>query len=155
MVRLVRARPEDAEVLAQVSKRAFDDDVSVGAPGPGGPPGYDLPGWQATMMRRAEAYYKLVREGQIVGGAIVFRPGPGHYHLGRIFVEPALHRRGIGTQACELLWREYPLARRWTLETPAWNRRTQAFYEKLGFVRVGESAEGIHYERTLRRATPR
>ena len=29
-----------------------------------------------------------------------------------------------------------PLAKSWTLETPAWNQRTRYFYEKAGFTIV-------------------
>jgi len=70
-----RARPQDARLLASVSKRAFDDDVHYGAPGPGGPPGYDSEAWQRRMMRYGE-YYVMAREGEVIGGMIVFRKEP-------------------------------------------------------------------------------
>ena len=35
------AKPEDAEILTEISTRSFDSDTEVGAPGKGGPPGYD------------------------------------------------------------------------------------------------------------------
>ncbi len=63
-----------------------------------------------------DLYYRIVSDDGIVGGMIVFDKGAGHYELGRIFVEPERQGQGIGTQALEFLWREYPLATRWTLE---------------------------------------
>ena len=46
------------------------------------------------------------------------------------------------------LWRTYPLATRWTLDTPAWNRRTRHFYSKMGFVEIGQDGRGgVHFER--------
>ncbi len=43
-VTLAKAKARDADALADISERAFNSDVDCGAPGPGGPPGYDQPG---------------------------------------------------------------------------------------------------------------
>lgn len=149
MIQFIKARPSDAEKLAQASKRAFDDDIRYGAPEPGGPPGYDSAAWQAKMMRMSD-YFKIVADGQIIGGIIVFRKGMREYNLGRIFIEPEHQNQGIGTRAFQFLWQEYPLAKRWTLDTPVWNRRTRYFYQKVGFVEIGEDAHGgILFERQI------
>jgi RimJ/RimL family protein N-acetyltransferase len=56
----------------------------------------------------------------------------------------------------EFLWKAYPLAKCWTLGTPAWNRRTRHFYQKVGFVEVGEDDRGgILLERRIAAAPPR
>jgi RimJ/RimL family protein N-acetyltransferase len=148
-----KARPQDAPALADASKRAFHSDVDCGAPGLGGPPGYDSAQWQRKMMRFGD-YYTIVVGEEIIGGIIVFRKAPREYELGRIFVDPAFQNQGVGTRAFEFLWQEYPLAKRWTLGTPAWNRRTRHFYKKVGFEEIGEDAhEGILFERRVARAT--
>ena len=140
---LKKARPTDAATLAAISERAFHSDVHCGAPPgpPGGPPGYNSAQWQSMMMRMGD-YYKILVDGQIVGGVIVFRKAPREYELGRIFVDPDFQNQGIGTQAFDFLWEEFPLAKRWTLGTPAWNRRTRHFYRKVGFVEIGEDGHG-------------
>jgi GNAT superfamily N-acetyltransferase len=144
-----KARSQDADALTEASKRAFHSDIDCGAPGLGGPPGYDSPRWQREMMRVGD-YYTIVLRGEIVGGFIVFRKAPRVYELGRIFVDPDFQNRGIGAQAFEFLWQEFPLAKCWTLGTPAWNRRTRHFYRKVGFEQVGEDAhEGILFERRM------
>lgn len=160
-VQLERARKEDAETLADISKRAFHSDVHVGAPkgkdgAPdegGGPPGYDSPEFQARMMKVCH-YYKMVYDGQIVGGLIASRRRPGHYELERIFVDPEYHNKGIASRAFEKVWPMYPDANIWTLGTPEWNVRTKHFYEKLGFVQVGWTKDepdwrGRYYERVM------
>jgi GNAT superfamily N-acetyltransferase len=135
---LRRARPDEAAALADISRRAFDSDLALGlAPGPGGPPGYTSPEWQAQMMRAGD-YHAVTVDEALAGGAIVFGKGGALCELGRIFIDPEWHGRGIGKQAMALLFAAYPQARRWTLDTPTWNRRTRAFYESLGFVAVGE-----------------
>jgi len=147
MLQFKKARPRDGAALAKVSERAFHSDIYCGAPGLGGPPGYKSEDWQARMMRFGQ-YYKMLVDGQIVGGFIVFRKAPREYELGRIFVDPDFQNQGIGTQAFEFMWQEFPLAKRWTLGTPAWNRRTRHFYKKVGFVEMGEDGHGgVLFER--------
>ena len=155
MPRFSRARPQDSAKLAKVSERAFHSDIDCGAPEIGGPPGYDSAGWQRKMMRIAK-YYKILLRNQIVGGIIVFAKEPRCYELGRIFVDPDFQNQGIGTQAFEFLWQEYPLAKKWTLGTPAWNVRTRHFYKKVGFTEVGTDEHGgILFERRVGAAQKR
>jgi GNAT superfamily N-acetyltransferase len=136
-VALRPATPEEAEALAEISRRAFDSDPALGGPGPGGPPGYASADWQAQMMTVGR-YHAVTVDGALAGGAIVFGMGPGHCELGRLFLDPKWHRQGIGKRVMALLFAAYPDAQRWTLDTPVWNRRTRAFYEGLGFLPVGE-----------------
>lgn len=148
-----RAKVEDAKALALVSWKAFDHDVNYGAPKDGGPPGYKSDVWQSTMVKRGW-YYKILAEGRIIGGIIVFPRREGHYELGRIFLHPDFQNQGIGTQAFAFLWKEFPKAKRWTLSTPGWNRRTRHFYQKVGFVQVGVDGpplrpRAIHYEHRI------
>ena len=150
-----KAKPSDADALARASERAFHSDIHCGAPGIGGPPGYNSAAWQTKMMRLGD-YFKIIVGDQVVGGLIVFRKGTRQYELGRIFVAPDFQNQGIGTQAIEFLWQEYPLAKRWTLGTPAWNRRTRHFYKKVGFVEIGEDGRGgILFERRIAAGTAR
>lgn len=146
---IAKAKLADAELLAQVSKDAFNNDIHYGAPGPGGPPGYDSAAWQAKMMRLGD-YYKIEVEGQIVGGFIVLRRRAREYELGRIFIAAEHQNQGIGAKAMEFLWQKYPLVKRWTLDTPEWNARTRHFYRKMGFTEIGKDAQGlILFERRI------
>jgi ribosomal protein S18 acetylase RimI-like enzyme len=150
-VTLRPARPDEADTLAAISARAFHSDHAFGGPVAGGPPGYDSPAWQRQAMRWGE-YHAVEVERELVGGAIVSRKGPGHCELSRLFLDPDRHRRGIGRRVMALLEEAYPEVARWTLDTPAWNRRTRPFYEGLGFVEVGRvthpgGPELILYER--------
>ncbi|MGD2201361.1 MAG: GNAT family N-acetyltransferase [Candidatus Bathyarchaeota archaeon] len=127
---------DDVELLAEISERAFDTDLQYGSPGEGGPKGYDSPEFYLKILEYLDCYTILL-EGDVVGGVMVGSRLEGHKILERIFVDPTLHRRGIGTRAMELVFDRYPEAGLWTLGTPEWNVRTKAFYESLGFVQVG------------------
>jgi len=146
---LEKATAADAAKLAQISKRAFDSDIDCDAPGPGGPPGYDSPAWQARTMRAAAAYYTLRIDGEIAGGAIVFDQGRGRYYLARIFLDPAYHRQGIGLSFMDLVLAQFPQAGKWSLETPAWNWRTRRFYLKAGFQLVRQIRDELFFEKEM------
>ena len=135
-VRLEEATEEDAELLAEISRRAFDTDVDVGAPGDGGPPGYDSPEFQIRALDWAD-YYTILLDDELVGGLIIGSVNEEHRVMERIFVDSDHHRKGIGTRSMELLEALYPDLKLWTLGTPEWNQRTKAFYEKQGYVQVG------------------
>jgi GNAT superfamily N-acetyltransferase len=148
-----RATAADAEALVAAQIAAFHHDAVL-YPGVeiGGPPGYD----SVEDMRRRMAEgqcYKMLDTGQIAGGMVVFDMGAGHVHLGVIFIDPAHQNRGLGTQALQFLERTYTDATRWTLDTPTWAIRNQHFYEKLGYVKVGEEVLPditlIQYEKRL------
>lgn len=154
MVRIEKATPQDARILAEISRQSFDNDTHYGAPGEGGPPGYDSPEWQKKMMRIAAAYCKIVLDGQIVGGFILFRQGTDQIELGRIFIAPGVQNQGVGAEACSAMHELFPTVHRWTLGTPQWNKRNHHFYEKMGYKKVGEVPEGdgpaeFLYEKTL------
>ena len=155
MVTFERAKPGDAKALALASWKAFDHDIHYGAPKVGGPPGYRSDKWQSKMMHVGR-YYKICVDGRIIGGIIAFPQGHGTCNLGRIFIHPDYQNRGIGTQAMAFIEGEFPDARKWTLGTPSWATRNHHFYEKVGYVKVGEEGtaedRGFLYEKVI--ATP-
>lgn len=131
------ASDADAETLVQIQIAAFHhDSVLYPAVAQGGPPGYD----SVEQMRKniaQHACYKLLAGGRPIGVMVIFDQGEGHIHLDGIAIDPSYHNRGFGTLAMQFLEQAYP-ARRYTLDTPGWAVRNQHFYEKIGYVKVGE-----------------
>jgi GNAT superfamily N-acetyltransferase len=146
------ATTNDAAALVAVQVAAFHHDSEI-YPGiaMGGPPGYDSVAVMRQKIEQDESYI-IRHKGQCIGGLVVLDQGAGHYHLDVIFIDPAYHSRGIGTQAMQFIEQTYP-ARRWTLDTPQWATRNQHFYEKLGYVPVGTHADDdtplIAYEKRV------
>lgn len=147
-----RAKAQDAKRLVEVQIAAFHHD-SVLYPdiGIGGPPGYDSIDVMRGKIAQHECY-KIIDDGQIIGGAVVFNNGNGHYHLDILFIAPDFQNRGIGTRAMQFIERQFPAAR-WTLDTPAWAVRNIHFYERLGYARVDEFEDDgtplIAYEKRI------
>ncbi len=147
-----RAAAADAGALVKVEIASFNDESRIYAGiDIGGPPGYDSVVVMLQKIQEADAY-KIVHDGQIIGGIVVYNEGQGHLHLDLIFVATGYHNRGIGTQAMQFLDQAYT-AKKWTLDTPGYAVRNQHFYEKFGYIKVGEEQlDGftlIAYEKNL------
>jgi len=142
-----RASVDDAEALSEISRRAFDSDVHCGSEEPGGPDGYDSVSWQQQVIEAFD-YYKIVLDQRLIGGLIVRCLPQRVCKLARMFIDPAYHRFGHGMTAMNAALAMYPDAKRWWLDTPAWNTRTRPFYLKCGF-HIKEEKDGILiFERT-------
>ena len=140
-----KAGTADAVTLTGISKRSFDSDAVVGGPSAGGPPGYaSVPYY--TKMARSNHLFKLTDNGLIVGGAVLF-PEKDGLNIGRIFVSPEHHRQGYGTYMMREIEAMFPDAKAFTLDTPVWNVRTNAFYTKLGYTEIRRSSEFVYYSK--------
>ena len=144
-LQFMKAGTSDALVLNAISRLAFDSDTEVGAPSAGGPPGYMSLKYHMKMAKSGHLF-KLTENGLILGGAILFRRG-GTLNIGRIFIDPQHFRKGYGTCMMREIEALFPDARLFTLDTPAWNTRTNAFYTRLGYSEVKRDKELIYYSK--------
>ena len=145
-LQLLKAATADAVTLVGISKHAFDSDIEVGASELCGPPGYkSLPFY--TKMARMNCLYKLIDEdGLTVGGAVLFVKD-NEMNVGRIFVSPEHFRKGYGIFMMRQIETMFPEVQIFTLDTPVWNVRTNAFYQKLGYVEVCRDSDFVYYEK--------
>ena len=146
---LTKAGTSDAPVINSISKRAFDSDIAVGAPSKAGPPGYKSVGFHVKMAK-TDHLYKLSVDGLIVGGAILFMDGL-QLNIGRIFVDPEHFRKGYGIFIMQEIERIFSDAKEIFLDTPVWNVRTNAFYQKLGYTEYKKDGEFVYYSKSCDR----
>ena len=135
IVSLLEASELDSEHFAEIAKRAYNSDLDFGAPGPGGPQGYDSAAFYTRSLRFLGCYVVLLGE-ELVGGVMV-NVGGVHGVVERVFIDPNYHRKGVGSEAMKLIVARYPDVALWTLGAPEWNTRTAGFLEKLGFKHIG------------------
>ena len=144
---------EDIPILTNIMKRAFDDDAQkhLGIE-EGGPPGYDngdffrewLFGYDESIGQ------KIIVDGQVIGGFIVWDLEHKHNILGTIFIDPDCQDKGIGTQAWDYIEASYPDAKSWTLDTPTWAIKNHHFYaKKCGFQRVETKDDMVIFKKPL------
>ena len=144
-LQFLKASTADAVSLMCISKKAFDSDVEVGASSVGGPPGYATLSFH-TKMTRMNCLYKLVDDYKIVGGALLFLKDD-ILNVGRIFVDPEYFRKGYGIFMMQQIEESFAEVKVFTLDTPIWNIRTNAFYQKLGYVEVRRDGDFVYYEK--------
>ncbi|MBQ3864705.1 MAG: GNAT family N-acetyltransferase [Clostridia bacterium] len=142
-LQLVKAGISDALTLNEISRRAFDSDIQVGAASPGGPPGYMSLSFHTEMAQQGHLY-KLTDEGLIVGGAILFLNN-NVMNVARIFVAPEYFRKGYGIYIMQEVENMFPEVKEFTLDTPVWNIRTNRFYSKLGYKEIKRDNEFVFY----------
>ena len=144
-LKLLKAGTSDALTLNGISKRAFDSDILVGAASSGGPAGYMSVPFHTKMARQGHLY-KLTDEGLIVGGAILFLKNDV-LNIGRIFVAPEHFRKGYGSFMMNEIETMFSEAKEFTLDTPVWNIRTNAFYSKLGYRQIKQDNGLVFYSK--------
>jgi len=138
VITLERACQEDASALLAAKIDAFSGDVRLYGYGP---PGYDS---QEDVLNALgcpdKHYFKILSDGEIIGGLCAQDMGGGHFSLNSLYVLTDRHSEGTGSAAMQLLFDAYPGVARWTTETPYLSVRNHHFYEKLGFVKTGQTA---------------
>ena len=145
-LKLLKAGSADAVTLVGISKHAFDSDVEVGASDLCGPPGYKSLQFY-TKMARMNCLYKLIDDdGLTVGGAVLFVKD-NEMNVGRIFVAPEHYRKGYGIFMMQQIETMFPDVQIFTLDTPVWNVRTNAFYQKLGYTEVRRDNDFVYYQK--------
>ena len=145
-LQFVKAGTSDALVLTGISKQAFDSDVELGAPSSGGPPGYRSVSFHVKMARMNHLFKLADENGVILGGAILFRRGDT-LNIGRIFIDPQHFRKGYGILMMREIEALFPDVKVFTLDTPVWNTRTNAFYTRLGYSEVKRDADFVYYSK--------
>jgi len=137
------AGTSDALTLTGISKRSFETDVSVGGPSKGGPPGYMSVPFH-TKMARMKHLYKLTDNGLVVGGAILSLKDDV-LSIERIFVAPEYFRKGYGLFMMKQIEELFSNVKKFLLDTPDWNVRTNSLYKKLGYKELRRGKGLVYY----------
>jgi GNAT superfamily N-acetyltransferase len=145
---IVIAEENQIKTIVDMSVRAFETDVNVGGAKGDCPPEYGSVEWHKQMAREGHLYQAMIGN-DIVGAAIVFPDETENsVYIGRIFIDSIYHRKGYGIQLMECIEKNYPSATEFNLDTPRWNVRTNAFYEKLGYQIIKEEDGFVFYRKT-------
>lgn len=145
MITIERAHTEDAPALLAAKVDAFSEDIRLYGYGP---PGYDsLKDILGVIECPDRHYFKILSGNEVIGGLCAQDMGGGHFNLNSLYVFTDRHNEGAGSTAMRLLFEAFPGVTRWTTETPYLSVRNHHFYEKLGFVKTGQSmpeADGFY-----------
>lgn len=145
---LRRSSSSEVKDLSDISTKAFETDSSVGGPDNDGPPGYNSEEWHMKMIEENHLYTYLTDDNTIVGGAVLF--GEEHLYVGRIFIDPGYFRQGYGLALMDDIERLFD-PQTIKLDTPLWNKRTNRFYVKCGYIETGRDSENVYFEKVKER----
>lgn len=141
---ITRAVESDCEALACVANSVFSMDSKINGPLPDG---VADPEAHKSYIQMSN-YYKILNNGELVGGLCLIKEAPKHVEVGIIFLEPEMQDQGIGRDVLCVMEEVYSNITQWTLDTGYQDYRNQHFYEKLDYNRVGttEPEENGYYK---------
>jgi RimJ/RimL family protein N-acetyltransferase len=139
MIRIEIAKVEDAKDIIKCKIDAYREEVDLYG---FGPRDYDSLEEQTKLIEEGN-YFKILDNEKIIGGIRVRDNGEGEYWIGAVYIYSVKQNKGVGTKAMNLLFREFKDAKKWFLETSYLSFRNQHFYEKMGFVKFGETKPDI------------
>ena len=143
-MRIVKAEEKQVSKIVDISIRAFETDVDVGGAKGDCPPGFDSVEWHGQMAQEGHLYAAMIGD-DLVGAAIVFPDEKSQsVYVGRIFIDSLYHRKGYGTRLMECIEKIFTWATEFNLDTPLWNKRTNAFYQGLGY-RLIKAEDGFNF----------
>ncbi len=137
-VRIVPALLKDAQIITSLRRATFDDDAARFAPPKTSPPrGYDSVEHTEREINLGSQFKVLVHD-ELIGALEIHINLQQEHLLSSFFLVSQWQSRGIGTKIMQTLEEIFPSAVLWRLSTAEWATRNHYFYEKLGYVRVGE-----------------
>ena len=143
-MRIVKAEARQIANIVDMSIRAFETDVLVGGTKGDCPPGFDSAEWHEQMAQEGHLYAAMEGD-DLVGAAIVFPDEKAKsVYVGRIFIDSKYHRKGYGTRLMDCIEKTFPFATEFHLDTQCWNKRTNAFYQRLDY-RVIKTEDGFRF----------
>lgn len=136
----------EVEELTRMSIEAFHTDYLVGGDPEDGPPDYDSVFWHEEMRTQGNLYSYLDGKGNMVGGAVLFSKKDMVY-VGRVFIDPLYHKMGYGYQLMLDIEELFSETKKFKLDTPLVNIRTNRLYQKVGYQEIDRDVDTITYEK--------
>lgn len=134
MIELVKLVDNDMDEFTEVAIQSFEEDKSRYGEYP---PLIDIEHRRLRFIDQGYSY-EIKKDDELIGGTVIFEYKNGRYTIGSIFILPAYQNQGIGQQVIRLIEGKYPDAKSWFLDTPYLSFRNHHFYEKMGYVKIGE-----------------
>jgi GNAT superfamily N-acetyltransferase len=134
MIELVKLEKRDIDEFTEIAIQSFEEDKIMYGDYP---PLIDIENHALRFIHQGDTY-KILKEGKLIGGTVIFNDRNGHYTLGAIFIHPSYQNQGFGQQVMQLIEEKYSDAKSWFLDTPYLSVRNHHFYEKMGYIKTGE-----------------
>ncbi|GLS04083.1 hypothetical protein GCM10007860_12290 [Chitiniphilus shinanonensis] len=111
-------------------------------------PDHHLPAMHC-FHRRSGDYRKIVCDGVLAGVVLVSSSGREHARIELLYLDPVYQGRGLGGQVLALVEAAYPQVRVWSLDTTRHSARNLPFYQRHGYVVVGQDEDEFYLVKRL------
>jgi len=150
---ITRTKMSEAEALLKIQREAFLSDLKKYKDYDTSPAAELLDFFKYKLNH--SIHYTIFLNGKIVGGICIVKITDIHYRLFRIFLNPAIQNRGLGSKILTQIEKKFPHVKEWSLDTPKDNTRTRHFYEKFGYkktkeFKVNDRLTLIEYEKKIK-----
>lgn len=153
-VTIEKAQILNAEALREIMARTFDEEAKRWlTDGKVVDANIQPPGYSSIEMSRymiEELDYYIIKSGiDLVGGLILTITGGVFGRIDRIFIDPSYQGQKIGSSVITLLEQEFPIIKRWELETSSRQINNHRFYEKMGYTISYKTDEEYGYSKEM------
>lgn len=156
IISIEKATILDAEKLTEIMKTTFDEEAKRWLYGQDDVIDYNIqpPGYSSVEMMKYSIEeldtYKVIMGEKVIGGIIVTISGKSYGRIDRIFVEPFLQGKGIGSRVIKLIEEKFPNIRIWDLETSSRQINNHHFYKKMGYETIFETEDEYCYVKKIK-----
>ena len=148
MLTVRKMQKQDVGVLFEIALRAFQPDFEKHGEYP---PLIDQK--HKKFMPPLSSGVVILQDDSIIGGAFALTFSK-RGEIAAIFIDPSLHRQGLGAQAMALVEGMHPKVRKWSLGVSN-NVPLQWFFQSLGYARSGDVKDrkgeiiGVKYQKII------
>ncbi|MFS0597523.1 GNAT family N-acetyltransferase [Peribacillus frigoritolerans] len=135
-ITIKRTSLTEVDMLLAIQKEVFAEDYALYEDHDSTP----VNETEAKLIENIERFfhYTILSDNAIIG-AIDIRPlDENRLRLSKFFLRNEFQNKGLGSKIIKLMESEFPLIKDWSLYTPYLNKRNHHFYEKLGYIKIGE-----------------
>lgn len=112
-----------------------------------------IPGYNSINMQTYHTwnnnYYKIMYDAVLIGVILIAYTGREHGRIDRFYIKPNIQNKGIGSKVLGLIEAMYPMVKIWTLDTAQKSLRNHKFYEKNGYIKMGEDEQERYYQKLV------
>lgn len=136
-VQIILANKKSAEDLKNISINAFKNGFEKYGHYP---PGIESLDWHLSEIKK-EYYYQIKYENKLAGGICLVPTDKDHMEIKYFFIGSKFQNIKIGSKVIKLIENKYDSIKNRYLVTPYKEYRNHHFYEKLGYIKIGEIKE--------------
>lgn len=128
IIKLERAKEEEAHAIFEMQKRAFTPLLEIYKDYETNPANEALDRVLFRINRPNGGFYKILLDERLVGAVCVYWKEGGEFWISPIFIDPEFQGKGIAQKAIESVEALFPKAKLWALYTILQEKRNCYLY---------------------------